>query len=505
MRKSVGTIGTILVASLFGATAQQAQLLAMTEENCLATCLQEGTGKTSGDESSPLSAESVKRLKDIGAGQYQITPSREDVSLVIQALRDNDVTISSWACLAVEKMASKKLFTPEDTKVLWEGLRPKLRSQNEDASQWSARGLGALCLDTEILSGAILDGAFEETLLLVSDNNTEMRRRGAVLSRYLVKRLPKDRLEKLVRTLITSPPVAAEDQKGIDNSEAHISCLVTQSLISSASRIETESLANEMALRLLAESDPPTVLGELGRWEGLAYLAGKTDKETREQIVKSILATVADKKLIYSRTSGVISPLKHHGADGLAILSSFMTLEEIERAEQAIPPQPTGEKKTIHDSLEHFASMYGAAKEALAARKLELQKKMKPAMRVEEDLAFFEKKYKMKITGVKPKGEYSDPDHFYSAIAKELGIPEIAWQAASEKFGWRKDDGRHTFTMLKGGPTAEGGEGTWDVMFIRSTINAETKKPDPATIEQVMVQIDYDGNITFPKIPNGNQ
>jgi hypothetical protein len=42
-------------------------------------------------------------------------------------------------------------------------------------------------------------------------------------------------------------------------------------------------------------------------------------------------------------------------------------------------------------------------------------------------------------------------------------------------------------------------------MFIRSTINAETKKPDPTTIEQVMVQIDYDGNITFPKIANGNQ
>lgn len=504
MRKSVGTIGTILVASLFGATAQQAQLLAMTEENCLATCLQEGTGKTSGDESSPLSAESVKRLKDIGAGHYQITPSREDVSLVLRALRDNDVTISSWACLAVEKMASKKLFTPEDTQVLWEGLRPKLRSQNKDASQWSARGLGALCLDTEILSGAILDGAFEETLLLVSDNNTEMRLRGAGLSHFLVERLPKDRLEKLVRTLITSPPVAVEDQKGIDHSQAHISCVVT-TLISAASRIETESLANEMALRLLAESDPPTVLGELGRWEGLAYLAGKTDKETREQIVKSILEAVADNELNYMRTSGLDSPLKHHGADGLAILSSFLTLEEIERAEQAIPPQPTGEKKTIYDSLEHYASMYGAAKEALAARKLELQKKMKPAMRVEEDLAFFEKKYKMKITGVKPKGEYSDPDQFYSAIAKELGIPEIAWQAASEKFGWRKDDGRHTFTMLKGGPTAGRGEGTWDVMFIRSTINAETKKPDPTTIEQVMVQIDYDGNINFPKIANGNQ
>ncbi|MBL8856205.1 MAG: hypothetical protein JNK57_19725, partial [Planctomycetaceae bacterium] len=306
MRKSVGTIGTILVASLLGATAQQVQLLAMTEENCLATYLQDGTGKTSGDESSPLSAESVKRLKDIATGQYQITPSREDVSLVLRALHDKEATISSLACLVVEKMASKKLFTPEDMKVLWEGLRPKLRSQNEDASEWSARGLGALCRDTEILSGTILDGAFEETLLMVSDNNTEMRRRGTVLSRDLVKRLPKDQLEKLVRTLITSPPVAAVDQNGIDNSEAQISRVITQSLISAASRIETESLANEMALRLLSESDPPTAIGELGRWEGLAYLAGKTDNETRKQIVESILAAVADDELSYMRTSGVI-------------------------------------------------------------------------------------------------------------------------------------------------------------------------------------------------------
>lgn len=119
----------------------------------------------------------------------------------------------------------------------------------------------------------------------------------------------------------------------------------------------------------------------------------------------------------------------------------------------------------------------------------------------EEDVAFFEKKYQKKITGVKPKGEYADPDQFYSAIGKQLGIPEIAWNAAAEKFGWKKDDGRNTFTMLKGGPTAGGGQGAWDVMFIRSAINPETKKPDPATMEQVMVQIDYDGNITFPEIP----
>ncbi len=130
---------------------------------------------------------------------------------------------------------------------------------------------------------------------------------------------------------------------------------------------------------------------------------------------------------------------------------------------------------------------------------------VQPAAQVDEDVAFFEKKYQKKITGVKPKGEYSDPDQFYSAIGKQLGIPEIAWKAAAEKFGWKKDDGKHTFTILKGGPTAGGGQGTWDVMFIRSTINPETKKPDPATMEQVMVQLDYDGNIKFPEIPKGNQ
>jgi len=128
-----------------------------------------------------------------------------------------------------------------------------------------------------------------------------------------------------------------------------------------------------------------------------------------------------------------------------------------------------------------------------------------PAAPVEEDVAFFEKKYQKKITGVKPKGEYSDPDDFYSAIAKQLGIPEVAWKAAAAKYGWKKDDGKFTKAMVKGGPTAGGGQGTWDVMFFRFAVNPETKKPDPATMEQVMMQIDYDGNVKFPEIPKGNR
>jgi hypothetical protein len=89
----------------------------------------------------------------------------------------------------------------------------------------------------------------------------------------------------------------------------------------------------------------------------------------------------------------------------------------------------------------------------------------------------------------------------YSAIAVQLGIPEVAWEAAAAKFGWKKDDGKFTKAMVKGGPTAGGGQGTWDVMFFRFAVNPETKKPDPASIESKMVQINYDGGIQFIETP----
>ena len=123
----------------------------------------------------------------------------------------------------------------------------------------------------------------------------------------------------------------------------------------------------------------------------------------------------------------------------------------------------------------------------------------------EEDVAFFEKKYQKKITGVKPKAEYADPDQFYSVIAEQLGIPEIAWEAAAKKYGWKKEDGQVTKTMVKGGPTAGGGQGTWDVMFIRFAVDPDTKKPDPATMESKMVQLDYEGGVKFPEMPKGSR
>ena len=68
-------------------------------------------------------------------------------------------------------------------------------------------------------------------------------------------------------------------------------------------------------------------------------------------------------------------------------------------------------------------------------------------------MEFFEKLYGKKITGVKPIEEYQDPDTFYSEIAKQVGIPEIVYEAVEKKFGWKNDDKNFLALMIKGGGT----------------------------------------------------
>jgi hypothetical protein len=111
-----------------------------------------------------------------------------------------------------------------------------------------------------------------------------------------------------------------------------------------------------------------------------------------------------------------------------------------------------------------------------------------------EDVAFFEKRYQTKLSDVKPIQEYDDPDKFYSAIAKQLGIPELAMEAAAKKFGWQKDDGKATKAIVKRAP------GKWQVMILRFAISTNTKKPDPATLQMKAVAIDDDKNVTFPEM-----
>jgi dsRNA-specific ribonuclease len=128
---------------------------------------------------------------------------------------------------------------------------------------------------------------------------------------------------------------------------------------------------------------------------------------------------------------------------------------------------------------------------------------------------FFEKLYGTKITGIKPLGKYDDPDTFYSEIAKQVGIPEIVYEAVEKKFGWKNDDKNFLALMIKGG----GNSDDWGVMVTRipnsikgfkeeiiSTKSEAEKKEIRSKMlhvlkdmEMKMVVVGYDGKVSFPE------
>ena len=118
-----------------------------------------------------------------------------------------------------------------------------------------------------------------------------------------------------------------------------------------------------------------------------------------------------------------------------------------------------------------------------------------------KNVAFFEKLYKKKIDGVKPLDEYDDPDSFYAEIARQVGIPELAYEAVNERFGWKQEDDFFMAAMVKGGWDAP----YWGVMVsrvpkaIQQAKSVEERKALLKKMELKFVVIDYDGKVSFPE------
>jgi hypothetical protein len=128
---------------------------------------------------------------------------------------------------------------------------------------------------------------------------------------------------------------------------------------------------------------------------------------------------------------------------------------------------------------------------------------------------FFEKLYGSKIKGVKPFGEYDDPDTFYSEIAKQVGIPEMVYEAVEKELSWKNDEENFLALMIKGGWDSD----YWGVMVtkipsamkklkgnIKNAKSEEEKKKFISErikllkkMEMQMVIVGYDGKISFPK------
>jgi hypothetical protein len=262
------------------------------------------------------------------------------------------------ACLAVEKMAPQNLFDAPSAEAALRVLLPKLRSHDDDTSEWSARAVGALASYTPFVTGELLAAAFAEMLLLVGDDEPEHRRRGLCLAANLLPLLGSSEREQTLRATIRA---CRREAAGEADSRAYDIGIRT---LGTAGRLtEGEGPATEAAQELLraVEGKVPyeyqTVLFDL------ASLAARVGEPLRGRIVRAAIAAAAEPHYTYSRTSGMPSPTRHAGADALAVVAPLLDRQQLDEAWRAIPPQ--GEQWAAASR----ESAYGAALKALQERR----------------------------------------------------------------------------------------------------------------------------------------
>lgn len=113
-----------------------------------------------------------------------------------------------------------------------------------------------------------------------------------------------------------------------------------------------------------------------------------------------------------------------------------------------------------------------------------------------EDIAFFEKTYKTRITGVRPIKEYPEPDMFYTAIADQLDIPGKALAAAKER-GWKEATEKIQKTDIK----RLSAPPRWQVTLLQIKLDRETKRVDPESTELMRFELDDEGKAQHIELP----
>ncbi len=94
----------------------------------------------------------------------------------------------------------------------------------------------------------------------------------------------------------------------------------------------------------------------------LAGLAARVGKPWRGRIARAVIAAAAEPGYIYARSGGMLSPMRHAGADALAVLAPLLDREQLHDARQAVASQATWGQSANHESA------YGTALKALTER-----------------------------------------------------------------------------------------------------------------------------------------
>jgi len=313
-----------------------------------------------------LSADESTRVRNIGAGWYKVRPRPSDVALVQRALHSDDLKTVDWACLAVEKMAGRNLFSETAAQSVIPLLISQMTGTRDDTSEFSMRALGAMAGRTSFLKGPHLRQTLGMTLESLASTDPERRRRAANLAVDLVRGLDRHATDRLIRAVL-----AAVSRRGPRDREAdvraHSISLRTLSVI--CKHITDRKLAADVASELVASLNSPAAEQmRIHMIMGAADLVPRVDNTLRDRIVDAVIAAAEDHRYIYSMTSGVYTPPLHAGVNALASVAPSLDADALQRAEHCIPASDTREKSP------EYEAMYAHALRALALRRKQLNR-----------------------------------------------------------------------------------------------------------------------------------
>lgn len=253
------------------------------------------------------------------------------------ALENENIEIVREACLAFERLAITKVGTTGgpsllDAKIVKDAVKTlivKIHSQDSATSEYASRAL--MSVVTQILKkDDMTKDIASSAITLLTDKDAEMCRRAANLLSCSFGYLDEKMIARAVEALVAKSSLTKEDKE----KRAHGQ--IIKALCKAAQHLKKGQLADKLADVLLNPLKGKDT--ELRKCAILALgdLAPNLEGKQREKAVKYIVLNASDIALLYSYTSGVLSPTYHAGAEALQKIASILEGTLLDNAIQIV-------------------------------------------------------------------------------------------------------------------------------------------------------------------------
>jgi hypothetical protein len=339
-----------------------------------------------------------RRLDGLARGAYHLErtgqppASAADLSRCLRGLASRDDTLRGPASLAVESLAGGPIVAKAPEALLRELAHAALAAmdaKDPDVREWAGRAIGALASESGRWSPAdtapVVKRVLRGLASAADEAGWEERRRAANLAVRMAKHLDGASRRSVAEALFRIVSGLALEDAGRSDAalraalEKHtpagdraLACheMCWAALCRLPTGGERDRVVEARLVLAEFERERPRVdtvhHGRAVRLHGLARRAAGLERgPLRSRCVDLLIGSLDDRDLVYAVTSGVRTPLRHAGADALAVVAPSFDARELARAEKAVAAAATpglGEP----DDLE---SMFREVRGALAARK----------------------------------------------------------------------------------------------------------------------------------------